>query len=150
MFVDPCIIVQFIKKNPTRCNNVSKFYYSILYKAQHVSDDTPPIIRSLKLHWQALIFHMWKVVGCVRHSMYCAWHVHQLHIQQPSMHAKPKAANAVLGSWWWEVCRLKHVELHITWNNKILIHWCILLDFFYEFHVRYVYCSYSDNRPILQ
>jgi hypothetical protein len=29
MFVDPCIIVQFIKKNPTRCNNVSKFYYSI-------------------------------------------------------------------------------------------------------------------------
>jgi len=29
MFVDPCIIVQFIKKNPTRCNNVLKFYYSI-------------------------------------------------------------------------------------------------------------------------
>jgi len=29
MFVDPCIVVQFIKKNPTRCNNVSKFYYSI-------------------------------------------------------------------------------------------------------------------------
>jgi len=24
MFMDPCIIVQFIKKNPTRCNNVSK------------------------------------------------------------------------------------------------------------------------------
>ena len=29
MFVDPCIIVGFIKKNPTRCNSVSKFYYSI-------------------------------------------------------------------------------------------------------------------------
>jgi len=29
MFVGPCIIVKFIKKNPTRCNNVSKFYYSI-------------------------------------------------------------------------------------------------------------------------
>jgi len=29
MFVDPCIIVQFIKKNPTRCNNVPKFYYPI-------------------------------------------------------------------------------------------------------------------------
>jgi hypothetical protein len=28
-FMDPCIIVQFINKNPTRCNNVSKFYYSI-------------------------------------------------------------------------------------------------------------------------
>jgi len=33
-----------------------------LYGAQHVSGDTPPIIRSLKLHWQPLIFHMWKVV----------------------------------------------------------------------------------------
>jgi hypothetical protein len=50
MFVDPCIIVQFIKKNPTRCNNVSKFYYSILYETQHVSGNTLPIIRSLKLH----------------------------------------------------------------------------------------------------
>ena len=29
MFMDPCIIVKFIKKNPTRCNNVSKFYYFI-------------------------------------------------------------------------------------------------------------------------
>jgi len=29
MFVDPCIIVKFIKKNPTRCNNVLKFYYFI-------------------------------------------------------------------------------------------------------------------------
>jgi hypothetical protein len=28
-FVDPCIIVQFIQKNPTRCKNVLKFYYSI-------------------------------------------------------------------------------------------------------------------------
>jgi hypothetical protein len=29
IFVDPCITVQFIKKNSTRCNNVLKFYYSI-------------------------------------------------------------------------------------------------------------------------
>jgi len=29
MFVDPCTIVRFIKKNPTRCNSVPKFYYSI-------------------------------------------------------------------------------------------------------------------------
>jgi hypothetical protein len=28
MFVDPCIIVKFIKKNPKKCKNVSKFYYS--------------------------------------------------------------------------------------------------------------------------
>jgi len=50
MFVDPCIIVQLIQKNPTRCNSVSKFIIPHLYEAQHVSGDTPPIIRSLKLH----------------------------------------------------------------------------------------------------
>jgi hypothetical protein len=38
-------------------------YY--LYEAQHVSSDTSPIIRSLKLHWQPLGFHTWKVVGRV-------------------------------------------------------------------------------------
>jgi len=40
---------QFIQKNPTRCNSVSEFIISYLYEAQHVSGDTPPIIRSLKL-----------------------------------------------------------------------------------------------------
>jgi len=49
MFVEPCIIVKFIQRNPTRCNNVSKFIIPYLYVAQHVSGDTPPIIRSLKL-----------------------------------------------------------------------------------------------------
>ena len=31
--MDLCIIVQFIKKNPTKCNNVSKFYYSIFTRS---------------------------------------------------------------------------------------------------------------------
>ena len=39
-----------IQKNPIRCNSVSKFIIPYLYEAQHVSGDTPPIIRSLKLH----------------------------------------------------------------------------------------------------
>jgi len=50
MFLDPCIIVQFIEKNPTKCKSVSKFIIPFLYEVQHVSGDTPPIIRSLKLH----------------------------------------------------------------------------------------------------
>ena len=41
------------------------FIIPYLYEAQHVSGDTPSIIRSLKLHWQPLVFHMWKVVGRV-------------------------------------------------------------------------------------
>jgi hypothetical protein len=28
MFVDPCLVVQFMKKNPTRCKTISKWYYS--------------------------------------------------------------------------------------------------------------------------
>jgi hypothetical protein len=41
------------------------FIIPYLYEAQHVSGDTPPIIRSLKLHWQPVVFRMWKVVGRV-------------------------------------------------------------------------------------
>jgi len=38
------------------------FIIPYLYEAQHVSGDTPPIIRSLKLHWKPLVFHTWEVV----------------------------------------------------------------------------------------
>ena len=41
------------------------FIIPCLYEVQHVSGDTPPIIRSLKLHWQPPVFHTWKVVGRV-------------------------------------------------------------------------------------
>jgi hypothetical protein len=37
--------------------------FLILNKAQHFSGDTPPIIRTLKLHKQPLVSHKWKVVG---------------------------------------------------------------------------------------
>jgi len=38
-----------IQQNATMYQN---FIIPYLYEAQHVSGDTPPIIRSLKLHWQ--------------------------------------------------------------------------------------------------
>jgi len=72
--VDPCIIVQFIQKNPTRCNSVSKFIIPYLYEAQHVLGDTPPIIGSIKLH-------------CPATTCPTTFHV-----------CKPEAASAVLGS----------------------------------------------------
>ena len=40
-------------------------FISYLREAQHVSGDTPPIIRSLKLHWQPVVLHAQKVVGRV-------------------------------------------------------------------------------------
>jgi hypothetical protein len=41
---------------------IKLFFIPYLYEAQHVSGDTPPIIRSLKLHWQPLVFLAWNVV----------------------------------------------------------------------------------------
>ena len=67
-----------------------------LYEAQHVSGDTPPIIRSLNLHWLPLIFHMWKVVGRVVGR--CKAQYVPDNVQQPSTYEKPEDASAVLGS----------------------------------------------------
>jgi len=88
MFVDPCVIVQFIKKNPTRCNNVSKFYYSIF------------IWSSTGFGWHTTHHQEPKtaLVDVVRHST-VPDNVQQLHVQQPSTYEKPEAASAVLGSW---------------------------------------------------
>ena len=77
------------------------FIIPYLYEAQHVSDDTPPIIRSLKLHRQPLVFHTWNVVGRVvagRCQVEYTLYVRQLHVQQPSTYAKSEATSAVLGS----------------------------------------------------
>jgi len=50
------------RKSQQDATMYENFIISYLYEAQHVSGDTPSIIRSLKLHWQPLVFHTWKVV----------------------------------------------------------------------------------------
>jgi hypothetical protein len=82
MSMGPCIIVQFIKKNSTRCSSASHFIIPYLYEAQHVSGDTSPIIRSLKLHWHIL---------CLTTSTNYTY-------KQPFKYEKPEAASAVFGS----------------------------------------------------
>ena len=64
--------------------------FLILNEAQHVSGDTPPIIRSLKLHKQPLVLHTWKVVGraAVRH--WITSNVQQLHVRQPSTYVNQR------------------------------------------------------------
>jgi len=42
-----------------------KIFISDLYEAQHASGDTPPVMRSRKLHQQPLVLHTWRVVGRV-------------------------------------------------------------------------------------
>jgi len=63
------------KKSNKIQQSIKIFIAPYLYEAQHVSGDTPPIIRNLKLHWQLLIFHTWRVVGRVvggRCQAHCA------------------------------------------------------------------------------
>jgi hypothetical protein len=74
------------------------FIIAYLYEAHHVSGETPPIIRSLKLHWQPLVFYTWNVVGRVVGGRSQAHTVHKLHVQQPSNYKKPETASAVLSS----------------------------------------------------
>ena len=83
MLVGLCIIVQFIKKIQQDATMYQNFIIPYLHKAQHVSGDTPPIIRSLKLHWQPLVLHN-TVEGCWMCSWRMSDNVHQLHVQQPS------------------------------------------------------------------
>jgi hypothetical protein len=64
--------------------------FLILNEAQHVSGDTPPIIRSLKLRKRPLVLHMWKVVGRA-----VAGHCQ---VALPYTYAKLEGACAVLGS----------------------------------------------------
>jgi len=69
------------------------FIIPYLYEAQHVSGDTAPIIRSLKLHWQPLVFYTWKVVG--REACGLCQSVSD-NVQQPSTYKKLEAASAIL------------------------------------------------------
>ena len=73
-----------------------------LYEVRHVSGYSPPIVRSLKLHWQPPVFHTWKVVGRVVggrcQAQYVPDNIHQLHVQQPFTYKKPEVASAGLGS----------------------------------------------------
>jgi hypothetical protein len=64
-------IIKKIQQDATVYQN---FIIPHLYEAQYASGDAPPIIRSLKLHWQPLVFHTWKTVGCVvgGHCQACA------------------------------------------------------------------------------
>jgi len=69
------IIRNSLRKIQQDATMYQNFIIPYLNEAQHVLGDTPPIIKSLKLHWQPLVFHTWKVVGRViggRCQAHCA------------------------------------------------------------------------------
>jgi len=122
------------KKNPTRCSSIKLFIIPYLYEAQHVSDKTPPIVRSLKLHWQPLVFHTWKVVGRVACGRCQAQHVpdnvHQPHVQTTFHVWKTRGCQCSF-----RLLMIGGVSSETCWASynygtiKILINSCILLDF---------------------
>jgi len=65
----------------------------------------------------------------------------QPHIQQPSTYAKPEAASAVLGSWWWAVCRPKHVEFHIIIKKNV---WYFVVSW-WIYYMNYTVMHRSTN-----
>ena len=89
-------------------------------KAQCVSSGIPLIIRSTKLHLQPLFYipMWWPAV------VQAGW---ELQVY------KPEAADTVWSSWWWAVCRSKHVEPSINFgiiNSITKLH---LFGYFYWF-----------------
>jgi hypothetical protein len=103
--------------------------FLILNEAQNVSSDTPPIIRSLKLHKQPLFLHntvescrtcsCWTLSGSVR-------------VRQPST-VLCKTRGCLCS---FRLLMMGGVSPETCWasfkirNNKILIHCCILLGLF--------------------
>ena len=103
--------VEFTKKIQQDGNSVSKFYFIFIWSSTcfrwHTAHHQEP---QTALAASSFAY----VEGCWTWSCKDAVSIRQLHIQQPSMYAKLEAASAVLGSWWWAVCRPKHVELYIN------------------------------------
>ena len=99
--------------------------FLILYKDQHVSGHTPPIIRSLKLHNQPLVLHTWNVVGrVVVGQRPTTAHPTTFHVCK-SRGCFCSFRLLVMGGVWPETC---WASFKIR-NNKILIHCCIFLGF---------------------
>jgi hypothetical protein len=131
IFMNSCIVVWISRNNQqdAPCNRI--YYSNILLKAQHVSSGMPLIIRSSKLHLQPLVYiPIWWPLSRLGGN----W-VPTQPGQRPvtTWVYKPEAVNTVWSSWWWAVCRSKHVEPSIKfWNNKFYykVH---LVGYFYWF-----------------
>ena len=135
MFVDPCIIAQFLQSKPNKMQQCIKILlFLILNEARHVSVDTPPIIRILKLHTQPLVLHAWKVVGCAVVGCYQVAYATWQHptITRPTTFHVCKSIGCLCS---FRLLMIGSVSPEACWAsfktriNKILIHCCILLGF---------------------
>jgi len=94
-------------KSTNKMQHFHKFISWLSNVAQHVLGVSPPIIGSLRLHWEPLVLPLagsgWSVVGrgVAGSSRFL-------------LTVEPEAPSAVVGSRWWAGRRPKHVELHLN------------------------------------
>ena len=145
-----------MKKNPTRCNIVSKFYYSLFIWSStcfgrhttHHQEPKSALAASGFSYVQGCWMCSWLTLSGtydVRH-MRCQAHTlsgtyvpdndHQLHVLQPSTYEKPVAASAGLGSWWWavspETCWASYKNGIIKFWYTVVSCWIFLYEFYYD------------------
>ena len=123
----------FLTEKPNKMQqSIKLLLFLILNEAQHVSGDTSPIIRSLKLHKQPLVLYTWKVV---RRAVHCT-------LSYPTWQRPTTARPTTFHVWKPRGClctfrllKMGGVSPETCWasfkirNNKIVIHCCILLRF---------------------
>ena len=106
------------KKIPTRCNNILKFYYSIFvwsstcfgrHTAHHQEPKTVLTASGFSYVEGCWTCSLWTFSGTVCLTTSTNYTSNNL-----PTYEKPEVASAVLGTWWWVVCRPKHVELYIN------------------------------------
>ena len=131
VFVDPCIIVQFTKKNPTRRNKVSKFYYSLFiwsstcfgrHTAHHQEPTTAQAASGFAYVEGCRTCSCWTLSGSVQRPT----------TARPATFHVCKIRGCLCG---FRLLVMGGLSPETCWasfkigNNQILIHFCILLDF---------------------
>jgi hypothetical protein len=155
MFVNHSTVLT--EKNPTRCNSVPNFSipyfeWSSTCFGRHTAHYQEPKTTQAASGFAYLegcrTCCCWTLSG----NVYATWQrpsqvAYTLpdNVQQPSTYAKLEAACAVLGSWWWAVCRPKHVEFDV--KQGIIKFWYIVASC-WGFLCRnwtFYYVRYEDN-----
>ena len=93
----------------TYCNKVKDFVYIIHSPYYNITI----VIDNITIVINILIWTMYNIYGIFYFVAVC----------------KPEAANTVESSWWWAVCRSKHVEPSVNFGIINFITSCILLVF---------------------
>jgi len=139
IFIDPCIVVLIVEitNKMQLCNRIyySNVYWRLnMFRAPHRSSSG-----ALNCICSLWFTYCNKVKDLLPYfSMYTFYLIAV---------RKPEAANTVRSSWWWKVCRSKHVEASINTgiiNSITRLH---LVRYFYWFKCVSSFCAVLISSP---